>query len=130
MLRQLAQRSRAGRGARVTARRQALGRYGERLVERWYAERGYRVLDRNWRCSSGELDLVVTDGSQLVFCEVKTRSSDRYGTGFEAITPAKQRQVRRLAAQYVRKRDGWAGPVRFDAAAVVGRTVKVRPSAF
>lgn len=114
----------------MTVRRQALGRYGEDLVERWYAERGYRVLDRNWRCSLGELDLVVTDGTELVFCEVKTRSGDRYGTGFEAITPRKQQQVRRLAAQYVRQRGGWAGPLRCDAASVRGRTVEVRTAAF
>ncbi len=114
----------------MTARRQALGRYGEDRVERWYAERGYSVLARNWRCGAGELDLVVTDGSQLVFCEVKTRSSDRYGTGFEAITVAKQQQVRRLAAQYLRERGGWNGPVRFDAAAVQGRSVKVLSGAF
>ena len=114
----------------MTARRQALGRYGEDLVERWYVERGYRVLDRNWRCPAGELDLVVTDGTQLVVCEVKTRSSDRFGTGFEAITARKQQQVRRLAAHYVRQRGGWKGPVRFDAAAVMGRKVEVLSGAF
>ncbi|WP_419553837.1 YraN family protein [Candidatus Poriferisodalis sp.] len=114
----------------MTARRQALGRYGEDLVERWYIERGYRVLDRNWRCPAGELDLVVTDGTQLVVCEVKTRSSDRFGTGFEAITARKQQQVRRLAAHYVRQRGGWKGPVRFDAAAVMGRNVEVLSGAF
>jgi len=114
----------------VTVRRQALGRYGEDLVERWYAERGYRVLDRNWRCSLGELDLVVTDGIHLVVCEVKTRSSDRFGTGFEAITPRKQQQVRRLAAQYVRQRGGWAGPLRCDAASVMGSKVEVLAGAF
>ena len=114
----------------MTARRQALGRYGEDLVERWYIERGYRVLDRNWRCPAGELDLVVTDGTQLVVCEVKTRSSDRFGTGFEAITARKQQQVRRLAAHYVRQRGGWKGPVRFDAAAVMGRKVEVLSGAF
>lgn len=114
----------------MTARRQALGRYGEDLVERWYAERGYRVLDRNWRCRAGELDLIVTDGSQLVVCEVKTRSNDRFGTGFEAITFRKQQQVRRLAAEYVRQRGGWRGPIRCDAAAVTGRTVEVLTGAF
>ncbi|WP_419946877.1 YraN family protein [Candidatus Poriferisodalis sp.] len=100
------------------------------MVERWYAERGYRVLARNWRCSAGELDLIVTDGSQLVVCEVKTRSSSRFGTGFEAITSRKQRQVRRLAAEYVRQRGGWRGPIRCDAAAVMGRTVEVLTGAF
>ncbi|WP_419841781.1 YraN family protein [Candidatus Poriferisodalis sp.] len=114
----------------MTDRRQALGKHGEDLVERWYAERGYRVLERNWRCSLGELDLVVSDGSQLVFCEVKTRSSDRYGTGFEAITSRKQQQVRRLAAHYVRWRGGWKGSLRFDAASVARDGVRVRCSAF
>lgn len=114
----------------MSARRQALGRYGERRVERWYAERGYRIVERNWRCAAGELDLVVTDGMHLVVCEVKTRSTDRYGTGFEAITPAKQRQVRRLAAAYVRHRGGWAGPLRCDAAAVTPNSVEVRMGVF
>lgn len=114
----------------MTAQRQALGRRGEDLVERWYAERGYRTLDRNWRSPSGELDLVVTDGTHLVFCEVKTRTSDRFGTGFEAITARKQQQVRRLAAQYVRQRGGWPGPIRCDAASVMGRKVEVLADAF
>ncbi len=114
----------------MSAGRQALGRHGERLVERWYVERGYRVLDRNWRCAAGELDLVVTDGSQLVVCEVKTRSSNRFGTGFEAITNRKQQQVRRLAAEYLRQRGGWSGPLRCDAASVMGRTVEVLTGAF
>lgn len=114
----------------MTAQRQALGRYGERLVERWYLDHGYQILERNWRCSAGELDLVVTDGTQLVVCEVKTRSSDRFGSGFEAITARKRQQVRRLAAQYMRQRGGWNGPVRFDAAAVQGRSVEVLAGAF
>lgn len=114
----------------MTARRQALGRYGEDLVARWYAERGYRVLERNWRCPAGELDLVVTDGRQLVVCEVKTRSNNRFGTGFEAITARKQQQVRRVAAQYLRESGGWNGPVRFDAAAVQGRSVEVLSGVF
>ncbi len=114
----------------MTVRRQALGRYGEDLAERWYAERGYRTLDRNWRCAAGELDLVVTDGTELVICEVKTRSSGRFGTGFEAITARKQQQVRRLAAEYVRRRGGWRGPIRCDAASVMGRKVEVLTGAF
>ncbi len=114
----------------MTSWRQELGKQGEDLVEAWYSERGYRVLDRNWRCSQGELDLVVTDGAQLVFCEVKTRSSDRYGTGFEAITAVKQQQVRRLAAHYVRQHGGWRGSIRFDAAAVTGGDLAVRHGVF
>ena len=114
----------------MTRARQALGRHGERLVERWYTERGYRVVERNWRCAHGEIDLVVTDGADLVFCEVKTRTDSRFGTGFEAITPRKQQQVRRLAAQYVRETGGWPGRLRCDAASVTANKVEVLEDAF
>ena len=114
----------------MTAHRQSLGRFGEDRAARWYIERGYRVLERNWRCAEGELDLIVTDGTNLVVCEVKTRSTDRFGTGFEAITPRKQQRVRRLAARYLRQGPGWAEPVRFDAASVLSGKVEVIEGAF
>lgn len=114
----------------MTAARQALGRYGEDRVERWYTQRGYRLIERNWRGASGELDLIVTDGRELVVCEVKTRSNDRFGSGFDAITERKQQRIRRLTAQYVRENGGWSGPIRFDAASVMGATVEVLHAAF
>lgn len=63
----------------------AVGAYGERVAERFLQEAGLTVLDRNWRCSAGELDLVLTDGPALVFCEVKTRSGLGYGDPAEAV---------------------------------------------
>ena len=85
----------------MTAGRQKLGQRGEDLASRWYDEHGYTVVDRNWRCSSGELDVIASCGASIVFCEVKTRSSDRYGRPAEAVNAAKQLRIRRLAAQWL-----------------------------
>jgi putative endonuclease len=110
--------------------RRRLGADGEAVTARWYIERGYTVLDRNWRCRDGELDIVARDGDALVFCEVKTRSSDRYGTPFEAVGPAKQLRLRRLAARWLRESAPFRPEqVRFDVAGVVGRHVEVIESA-
>jgi putative endonuclease len=106
--------------------RRTLGAAGEDLVARWYVSRGFRVLDRNWRVRGGELDLVVTDGSVLVFCEVKARTSERFGSGLEAVTLAKQQRLRRLAAQWLAASESnrAAAPrprLRFDVAALLVR---------
>ena len=114
--------------------RQRLGAQGEQLAADWYVARGYRVVARNWRCREGELDLVVrAEDGDLVFCEVKTRSSDRFGVPAEAVTPAKQRRLRMLAARYLAaqgdRRTGRGG-VRFDVVAVMGGRVEVIEAAF
>ncbi|HEX6417156.1 MAG TPA: YraN family protein [Acidimicrobiales bacterium] len=113
--------------------RQRLGARGEQLAADWYASRGYRVVARNWRCREGEIDLVVTRDGELVFCEVKARSSDRFGTPAEAVTPAKQRRLRVLAARFLAdvRPDGAAGRgIRFDVAAVSAGRVEVIEAAF
>lgn len=103
--------------------RQALGRRGEELAAQLYAARGAQVLERNWRCRHGELDLVVRepDGT-LVFCEVKTRSGTGFGSPADAITHAKGRRLRLLAGVWLseRAREGrsWSG-VRIDVVAVL-----------
>ncbi len=83
-----------------------LGRLGEDAAAQWYRSRGYRIIDRNWSCPAGELDLVVLSGDDrpaiVAFVEVKTRRTDRYGTGFEAVTRDKQRRVRLLAGHWLR----------------------------
>ena len=104
--------------------RRSLGVRGEDAVAAWYRRADFDILARNWRSPEGELDVVASsrDGSVIVVCEVKTRASTRFGTGFEAVTPAKQRRLRRLAAQWLatRRRSGGSGfaRVRFDVAAV------------
>ena len=90
---------------------------------RFYESSGFVVLDRNWRCPDGELDLVVADsaGKLLVFCEVKTRTSPSFGSPGEAVTPAKARRLRRLAGRWMAEaRPSGCSPsaLRVDVAAV------------
>jgi putative endonuclease len=75
------------------------------------------VVDRNWRVREGELDLVLRRGRVTVFCEVKTRRTDAFGSPFEAVTRVKQQRVRALALRWLDDH-GRRGPVRFDVAAV------------
>ncbi|MDA8291587.1 MAG: YraN family protein [Actinomycetota bacterium] len=117
------------RRARAVASRD-LGRAGEDLAADWYAARGYALLDRNWRCALGEIDLVCSSGPVLVVCEVKSRSSDRFGVPAEAVGAAKQLRLRRLAARYVSERCIHPVRVRFDVASVLAGEVTVLTAAF
>ncbi|MDV6012802.1 YraN family protein [Haloechinothrix sp. LS1_15] len=109
----------AGQAASHAADRQRLGRDGERVAQRYLEDRGLVVLSRNWRCQDGELDLVATDGTMLIVCEVKTRSGGGYGSPAEAVSPAKVARVRRLTLRWLSTfRVGWV-PVRFDVLSVV-----------
>jgi putative endonuclease len=101
-----------------TARRLALGAYGERLAAEHLLQQGLVVLDRNWRCDAGEIDLVLRDGAVLVICEVKTRSSDACGTPHEAVTPAKLDRLKRLAARWTDEHGVVPVEVRIDLVAV------------
>lgn len=87
--------------------RMALGRYGEDVAARRLREAGMAVLERNWRCSDGELDLVARDRDALVVCEVKTRSCGK-GGAFEhpmaAVSAAKAARLRRLSARWLAER--------------------------
>ncbi|MCP5026477.1 MAG: YraN family protein [Actinomycetia bacterium] len=106
-----------------------LGAAGEERAAQWYRDRGCRVLAQNWRCRAGELDLILADGAVVVFCEVKTRSSDRFGSALEAVTPAKQQRIRRLAAQWLSAHPH-RGAIRFDVVAVTPKGVQVVQNAF
>lgn len=79
-----------------------LGAHGEELAARFLTQRGLDVLDRNWRCDVGEVDIVARDGTTLVVCEVKTRRHEGFGSPIEAVTPAKLARLRRLAGCWVR----------------------------
>jgi putative endonuclease len=96
-----------------------LGDYGERVAERHLAAAGFTILERNWRCAAGEIDIVARDGDVLVVCEVKTRSSTGYGSPLEAVTPAKARRLRRLAALWLEQRPVRAAAVRVDVIGVL-----------
>lgn len=76
---------------------QLLGSYGERVAERHLTQLGYEIVDRNWRCSLGEIDLVVSLADRYSVVEVKTRKGLQSGHPLEAITPAKLNRLKRLA---------------------------------
>jgi len=97
----------------------AVGDYGERVACAHLERRGYEVLDRNWRCRLGELDVVARDGDTLVFCEVKTRRSDRFGGPAEAVTRPKLARLRRLAVAWLQEHDERSARIRIDVLAVV-----------
>ena len=99
--------------------KQALGRYGEQLAERHLVAQGMVLLDRNWRCDAGEIDLVLRDGDVLVVCEVKTRSSTDYGTPHEAVTDPKVDRLRRLAMRWLEEHGLAVRDIRIDLVGIV-----------
>lgn len=97
----------------------ALGAYGERVAARHLVEQGMVLLDRNWRCADGEIDLVLRDGPSLVFCEVKTRSGTSYGHPLEAVDGVKTERLTRLARQWIGCHDVAFTDTRFDMVGVL-----------
>jgi putative endonuclease len=104
----------------MTMVRQAVGAYGERRAVQHLTGAGLAVIQRNWRCALGEIDIVAEEGETLVFCEVKTRRSDAFGPPAAAVRPAKARRLRRLAAEWLAAHSGGGREVRFD-------VIEVRP---
>ncbi len=103
----------------TTGRNQALGAYGEAVAARHLAEQGMALLDRNWRCDEGELDLVLRDGDALVVCEVKTRTSLEHGSPHEAVTPEKLGRLVRLGVRWAEAHDVRPEEIRIDLVAVL-----------
>ena len=103
----------------TSARRQALGAYGEDVAARFLTTAGMVLLDRNWRCREGEIDLVLREGQVLVVCEVKTRTSDLCGTPHEAITGAKLERLQRLGQAWMLAHEVLAEDTRVDLVAVL-----------
>lgn len=100
-------------------RKDILGQQGEQLAAEYLAQAGFRVLERNYRCSDGELDIVATERRVLVACEVKTRSGIQFGWPIEAITSDKIRRLRRLAVRWVMTHGVFFDELRVDAVGVL-----------
>jgi putative endonuclease len=98
--------------------RNEVARRGEDAAEAFLTRIGMVVLERNWRCAGGEVDIIARDGRALVFVEVKTRRSQRAGTGEEAVSPAKQSRIVRLAQAYLRSTAEECDDLRFDVVAI------------
>ena len=114
----------------MTVAGRVLGRRGEAVAAAWYAERGWNVVARNWRCADGELDLVCRRGGLVAVVEVKARSSSRFGAPVEAVGPAKRARLRRVAAAWLRAQERPCGRVRFDVVSVGESGVEVIEEAF
>ena len=114
----------------MTQARRALGVSGEEAVAAWYVAHGYEVVERNWRCRAGELDLILRRGRTFVFCEVKTRSSTAFGAPVEAITREKQVRLRHLAARWLEDAPMRPTEIRFDVASVLAGEIEGLEGAF
>ena len=101
----------------MSTARQRLGRLGERLAEQALTAQSYTIIEHNWRCPTGEIDIVARDGEHLVMVEVRTRRGTAYGTPEESLTPIKQAKLVELGQTYVQEVD-WNGPWRIDLVAV------------
>jgi len=97
----------------------ALGRQGEQLAAEYLARAGLQVIDRNWRCGDGEIDIVAVQGRTLVVCEVKTRSGGRFGTPLESVSRAKLLRLRRLAIRWIVAHSVLYDEVRVDVVGVL-----------
>lgn len=99
-------------------RRHILGAYGESLAAKFLEDLGYEVVERNWRCPQGELDLIARDKDAWVFVEVKTRRSQSANSGLEAVDEVKQQRMRRAIREWCRVREVSSLRLRIDAISV------------
>lgn len=99
--------------------RQALGRYGEDVAARFLIAAGLVVLERNWRCPDGELDIIAREGDVLVACEVKTRRGEGFGSPLEAVTARKAARLRRLVGRWLAEHPVRPAEVRIDVVGVL-----------
>lgn len=94
--------------------KQVLGKEGERIAERYLKKKGFTLLERNYRCPVGELDLIVQDRRVVVFVEVKTRSDHRFGTPLESVQQRKQDKMIKAALYFLSQRRLHQSEARFD----------------
>ncbi len=94
------------------------GRSGEEMARLFLLDQGYKIVETNWRCRSGELDIICQKEGLLVFVEVKTKYDSRFGLPGEALTLKKQRRLAKAALAYLSARKMWSCPCRFDLVAI------------
>lgn len=99
--------------------RTTVGRWGEDLVATYLVDQGMVIVERNWRCPIGEIDIVAQHGRTLVLVEVKTRTTQRFGSPVEAVTPIKLARLRRLAGQWLHEHPVGPERVRIDVVGVL-----------
>ena len=102
----------------MTEKTKALGKKGEDIAADFLEKKGYNILFRNYKCSFGEIDIIAKHKKTLSFIEVKTRSTKKYGLPQEAVTPAKQAKISRVALEFVQRYKMENRAARFDVVSV------------
>lgn len=103
----------------MTTQRISLGKKGEDITVSFLRDKGYRIVTRNYRQKSGEIDIICMDGYTYVFVEVKTRKTVQFGHPIEAVTRHKQHQISLTALNYLSRNNLLDEPVRFDVIGVI-----------
>jgi putative endonuclease len=103
---------------RMRRQTDVVGAYGERVAMRTLALAGMEILDRNWRCAEGEIDLVARDDRAVIFCEVKDRRSHWFGAPKDMVSPTRVRRLRAAAVAWLAAHPRERGDVRFDVVSV------------
>jgi len=98
--------------------RHNLGRWGEAIAADYLGSKGLSIVERGFRCRFGEIDIIAQNSEVLVFCEVKTRMSETFGSPQEAVSWSKQRRLTKTAGWYLNQRS-WDGDLRFDVIAIL-----------
>ncbi|MCD6461089.1 YraN family protein [bacterium] len=111
-------------------RNKVIGGKGECEAEAYLKKIGYRILDTNYHTPLGEIDIIALDGDILVFVEVKTRSSDKYGSGFYAVAHKKQIRMTKAALLYITKKEYDFPSYRFDVVSILNNNISIVKNAF
>ena len=108
-----------------------VGKKYEDMAAGYISELGYKILERNYRIKSGEIDIIAKDGDYIVFAEVKYRKNNNYGTPFEAVDYRKQNRIRHVALAYIYK-EGLpeSTPIRFDIIGIIDENITLIKNAF
>jgi len=112
----------------------AFGRESEETAARFLKKNGYRILQKNFRCKGGEIDIIAREGDTLVFCEVKARKNKKFGSALEGVTPAKIKKIKKAAEVFMLKNGLTETDCRFDVVTIDGegssRKIEIIPNAF
>lgn len=106
------------------------GRIGEAKAEHFLKKSGYKVIQTNYRCSTGEIDIIATEGNVLVFLEVKSRKNTEYGNPSEAVGYKKQQHIAKTAITYIKQNNLFSRPVRFDVVEIIDDDIRLIKDAF
>jgi len=106
------------------------GVIGEDVAISYLIKNKYKIIQRNYACSMGEIDIIALDKNILVFIEVKARTNEVFGLPCEAVTKSKQRHIAKTAQYFIKKNDVYSLPIRFDVIEILGQKINHIKNAF